>query len=141
MPWQRAAEREVEDDREQDGRDRGGTDRPDAPATPARLAAPAPAPDHFPTPGGGDVVSVFSPWLPGTLPIRWPLRYGSLPTSHSGVWPGASALPYGLKCRFGEGLARACDSSVFATTSVRNQVPESSPSEIVESTLRVHRPR
>ncbi len=43
---------------------------------------------------------VFVPWLPGTLPnTTLPTLNGSLPASHSNVWPGAAVFGYGLECR------------------------------------------
>src|SRR5690606_29873002 len=49
----------------------------------------------------GSCPFVWIPWLPGTLPITCrPVRYGSLPASHSiGLWLGAAVFGYGLKCR------------------------------------------
>src|SRR5690606_29807199 len=48
------------------------------------------------------VTSVLVPWLPGTLPMRWPdgkPARCSLPASHSRGWPGAAVFGYGLERR------------------------------------------
>ena len=44
--------------------------------------------------------SVLAGCLPGTLPITLrPARNGSLPASHSLVWPGDAVFGYGFECR------------------------------------------
>ena len=75
----------IEDDRERD--------QPDGEGAAAGAAA-----------AGGDghyfVPSVRFGCLPGTLPITLRLvSHGSLPASHSFVWPGAPVFGYGSECR------------------------------------------
>ena len=46
------------------------------------------------------VFSVTVPWFPGTLPTTLrPASHGSLPASHSFVWPGDAVFGYRLECR------------------------------------------
>ena len=80
-----AQEHGDEDDRERD--------QPDGDGAAAGAAA-----------AGGDghyfVPSVLFGCLPGTLPITLrPVSHGSLPASHSFVWPGAPVFGYGSECR------------------------------------------
>src|SRR3954454_3032289 len=94
------------------------------------------------------VLSVFVPWLPGTLPMTvWPCTHGSLPASHSSVRPPPGVFGYGFECRkFGPGPlagALAGPPSLLgpfgaATTMKRCHVPLLSPSLSRLETLRNH---
>ena len=80
---------EAEPDPDDDDRERDQPDR-------ERAAAGAAAA------GGGHYLapSVAAGCLPGTLPITLrPGSHGSLPDSHSLVWPGEAVFGYGFECR------------------------------------------